>query len=88
MTYIIDNPNKFNIYIEKIPKKAQRDYRLCVDELDDLKVIKKVHEHFLPQLNFNSKDIIQYLDNHSNISKINQYVKQKLIVGRLYENIF
>ena len=77
MTYIVDNPDKFSIYIEKTSKKVQRDYRLCVDELDDFKVVRKVYEHFLPQLDFSSEDIIQFLDNHPNIPKINQHVKQK-----------
>lgn len=79
MTYIIDNPDIFNIYIEDAPKRMQRDYRLCVDELDDLKVVRKVYEHFLPRLDFSSEDIIQYLDSHPNIPKINQHVKQKAI---------
>lgn len=79
MTYIMDNPDKFNIYIKKTSKKVQRDYRLCVDELDDLKVVRKVYEHFLPRLDFNSEDIICFFDNHPNIPKINQHVKQKTI---------
>jgi len=79
MTYILDNPDKFSVYTEKTSKKVQRDYRLCVDELDDLKVVRKVYEHFLPRLDFSSGDIIQFLDTHPNIPKINQHVKQKTI---------
>lgn len=79
MTYIIDNPDKFSIYTEKTSRKVQRDYRLCVDELDDLKVVRKVYEHFLPRLDFSSEDIIYFLDNHPDIPKINQHVKQKAV---------
>jgi spore coat polysaccharide biosynthesis protein SpsF len=79
MTYIIDNPDKFSIYIKKTSRKVQKDYRLCVDELDDLEVVRKIYEHFLPRLDFSSEDIIQYLDSHPNIPKINQHVKQKAI---------
>lgn len=76
-TYIRDNLQKFKIYIEKGPKELQRDYRLCVDELDDLKVVRQVYNHFLPRLDFNSKDIIDFLDENPAIAKINQHVKQK-----------
>jgi len=77
MTYITENPDKFNIRIEKSPMKERRDYRLCVDELDDLKVVREVYNHFLPRMDFNSEDIIGYLDENPEIAEINRHVKQK-----------
>ena len=78
-TYIIDNPDKFSVYTKKASKKIKRDYRLCIDELDDLKVIRKVYKHFLPRLDFSSEDIICFFNNHPDIPKINQHIRQKTI---------
>ncbi|MCZ7401454.1 MAG: glycosyltransferase family protein [Candidatus Methanoperedens sp.] len=77
MTYITENPDKFNIRIEKSPMKERRDYRLCVDELDDLKVVRDIYNHFLPRMDFNSEDIISFLDENPEIAEINRHVKQK-----------
>ena len=79
MTYITDNPSKFNIHIEKAPLDMQKDYRLCIDESDDFEVVRKVYENFLPNLNFNSEDIIQFLDENPEIVEINKHVKQKTV---------
>ncbi len=75
VTYILDHKQKFNLYIKKAPIGVQKKYRLCIDELKDLEVIRKVYEHFLPRLDFSTEEIIKFLDRHREIAKINQSVK-------------
>ena len=76
MTYIIDNPDKFNIYIEKTNKQFE-NYRLCVDELDDLRVVREVYSHFLPKFDINTKEIVGFLNDNPHVSEMNKHIKQK-----------
>jgi spore coat polysaccharide biosynthesis protein SpsF (cytidylyltransferase family) len=76
MTYIIDNPDKFNIYIGKTNEKYE-NYRLCVDELDDLRVVREVYNYFLPKIDFYTKDIVDFLNENPHVPDINKHIKQK-----------
>jgi len=80
VTYLLEHPESFKLRIIKAPDKFKRvNYRLCVDEIADLILIRKIYEHFLPRTDFSSEEIINYLDKNPDLARINQYVKQKVL---------
>jgi len=79
VTFILENPNLFDIKIEKAPAGFFRpDYRVCVDEKPDLILVKKIFSHFKNKKNFFTKDVVGYLDENSNLPSINKNVKQTI----------
>ena len=56
--------------IKNLPK-----YRLCVDEEIDLKLIRKIYEHFHPNIYFNWKQIINFAAKNKKLFKINSELK-------------
>jgi len=77
-TFIIDNPNLFNIKHLEAPKELNDpDLRLCVDEIRDLEVVRIICNHFHPRVDFKLNEILKFLDENSKVKEINQHVKQK-----------
>ena len=74
VNYIFQNKTKFKILHYKPNEKIfRKDIRLTLDYKEDFIVIKKVFEHFYPQnKNFDSFDIINFLDINKNIKNINK----------------
>ena len=77
ISYLKDNDNykkikKINVPcpIKKLPK-----YRLCVDEEIDLKLTRKIYEHFHPNIYFNWKQIINFAAKNKKLFKINSELK-------------
>ncbi len=78
VSFILENPNLFEIKIEKVNTDFFRPkFRICVDEKQDLILVKKIFEHFKPKENFSYLDIINFLDKNPKIANINENVKQK-----------
>lgn len=81
MTYIIKNPQYFNIKIinvKNINKKLYRpELRLCIDTIEDFKVVLKIIKYFKSD-DIDIKKIINYLDNNPNINKINKNIIQRI----------
>jgi spore coat polysaccharide biosynthesis protein SpsF (cytidylyltransferase family) len=78
MTFITEHPEIFSVKIAQAPEELRRpNYRLCVDEVEDLEVVRKIYEHFAPNEDFTLAEIIGFLDNHPEIARINQHVQQK-----------
>ena len=50
-------------------------YRLCVDEEIDLKLTRKIYEHFHPNIYFNWKQIINFAAKNKKLFKINSELK-------------
>lgn len=76
--YIYENKDKFNVGYLKGNKEFIRDYRLCVDTLEDFKVVENII------LNINEKEllyknIITYLDLNRDIAELNKEVMQKKV---------
>ena len=61
------------------PSGLKRDYRLCVDEPADFKLINKIYERLYKEDNgiIDIQDVIKLLDNNPGLAKINSNVKQK-----------
>jgi len=78
MTYITDHPEKFTVTIPTAPLLLRRPkIRLSVDEQADLDLIKIICHNFAPRINFNTKEIISFLDKNPQYAAINSNVKQK-----------
>lgn len=59
--------------------KDYSKYRLTLDTNEDWQVISKIYDHFYNgKHDFYLEDIIQYLEKHQEINKINQEVRQQL----------
>lgn len=53
-----------------------KSYRLCVDTMEDFQLVTKIYERFKDEY-ISAKEIVKYLDNNTNLVKINSMVKQK-----------
>ena len=78
----MDNLNKFKVQIIELPKDLLRpEYRLTVDNPEDLILYKKIYnklKKYLP--NIPLKKIINFLDKNPQIAKVNiQYPRMTRI---------
>lgn len=75
--YIYKHPKEFNIGYVKGNKFYNKDYRLCVDTMEDFKLVKHIYEHFNNPF-VTSKEVVKYLDDNPEIAAINSEVGQKI----------
>ena len=77
--YINENPDKFKILRLKPPKPLQRvKIRLTVDTPEDLIVMRKIYTALsVKQKLISIKRIIEYMDKHPEIKKINSNIPVK-----------
>ncbi|MBK6770861.1 MAG: glycosyltransferase family protein [Ignavibacteria bacterium] len=74
--------DKYKLYNVKTPDKWKRDYevRLALDTEEDFEFIKSVYEGLtINKSDFNLEDILNYLDKHRDLLKINSDVIQKKV---------
>ncbi|AGB42117.1 spore coat polysaccharide biosynthesis protein F, CMP-KDO synthetase [Halobacteroides halobius DSM 5150] len=78
--YINRHPDKFKITSHNPKEDLKRNYRLCVDEIDDFKLIKELYQR-LYQIGeiINIQDVIRLLDDNSELAQINRKVQQKKV---------
>jgi spore coat polysaccharide biosynthesis protein SpsF (cytidylyltransferase family) len=80
ITYHLNHPEKFRHHKLQPPPEIQRlDYRLCVDEPDDLEVIQRICAHFAPRIDFSLTEVLEFLGSHPEIAAINRHVTQKTV---------
>ena len=78
ITYHWKHPHEFRPFVVEAPAEIRKlDYRLCVDEADDLAVIRRICEHFAPRIDFNLAEVIEFLGRHPEVAAINRNVAQK-----------
>jgi spore coat polysaccharide biosynthesis protein SpsF len=79
MPYLYTHRENFSVhYLEPLPEFSRPNYRLCVDTLQDLELILRLHDFFKDKLiELDFKEVIGFLDDNPQIAKINQSVKQK-----------
>lgn len=78
ITYHWRHPQQFRHYVLQAPQEIKDlDYRLCVDEADDLEVIRRICGHFAPRIDFDLAEIIAFLGKHPEVAAINRHVAQK-----------
>lgn len=73
--YIWKNPEKFHLYNFK-NSEDQSEFRWCVDEQEDLELIRKIYANFKPRTIFSFNDVIEFLKLNPKISKINNTIKR------------
>lgn len=74
--YIYKHPNEFKIGHVRGSDFYNRDYRLCVDTIEDFKLVENIYEHFNSEY-VSSRQIVGYLDENPQISNINSNVVQR-----------
>ena len=78
VTYPWRHPDEFRHHVVEAPAEIRKlDYRLCVDEADDLEVVRRICEHFAPRIDFNLAEIVEFLDRNPQVAAINRHVVQK-----------
>jgi spore coat polysaccharide biosynthesis protein SpsF (cytidylyltransferase family) len=78
ITFHWRHPEQFRHHVVQAPGEIQNlDYRLCVDEEDDLQVIRLICTHFAPRIDFTLAEILVFLGQHPEVGAINRHVAQK-----------
>jgi len=88
--FIRQNPSLYKIKNIEAPKKWFRpELELEVDTKEDIYVISKIFEHFqsLGKKNFGIDDIIDFMDNNSNLKKINSNIPRRWKALRKENNV-
>lgn len=75
--YMYRNKDKFKIGYVKGDKLYNKNYRLCVDTVEDFEVVSKVYEHFKDEY-VEASDVVKFLCENSDLAKINCNIIQKL----------
>ncbi|MCX5713484.1 MAG: glycosyltransferase family protein [Candidatus Omnitrophica bacterium] len=78
-SYIYEHPEEFKTEIVRGKQYYENGFilRLCVDEMDDLVLLKRIYDFFSPREDFNLREIVDYLAANPGLIKINENVKQK-----------
>ncbi len=77
VTFIVDNPELFNVRIEKAPQNAMRpDLRVTIDTKADLVAVEKICAG-LGTTDIKAERLIGFLEKHPAIAGVNKGVKQK-----------
>jgi spore coat polysaccharide biosynthesis protein SpsF (cytidylyltransferase family) len=87
MPYIWNHPERFNITVYKSHIDLS-NYRITIDEPEDLLVISKIYEHFKENwLYIRIMDVINFLNKNPNILKINaDFIRNKGYLKSLKED--
>jgi len=76
--YIYENSDRYKVGYVRGNEFYNKNYRLCVDTLEDFKLVEQVFSHFKDEY-VSGKDVIKYLDNNSDIASININIEQKKV---------
>jgi spore coat polysaccharide biosynthesis protein SpsF (cytidylyltransferase family) len=80
LTYPTRHPERFQRHVVNAsPEIQQLDYRLCVDEMDDLEVIRRVCGHFARRIDFTLSEVLDFLEKNPSVAAINRHVVQKTV---------
>ena len=76
--YFWKNPTLFRTFRHDAANNLS-SYRLTVDYLEDIEVVRAIFKHFGEErINFDMKEILEFLDTHPQIRKINSAVAPNL----------
>lgn len=76
--YIYRHPEHFNIGFKEAPEELKRDYRLCVDEIEDLDLMREIYRRLYEKDDIiDIKDVVDLLDNDPKLAGMNVHVEQK-----------
>ena len=74
--YMYRNQEKFKVGYVKGNELYNKDYRLCIDTVEDFEVVTKVYEYFKDEF-VRAKEVVEFLDRNKDIANINAKVMQK-----------
>lgn len=78
--YIYRNPEKFDIGIKEAPEELKRDYRLCVDEIDDYELVDEIYRRLYREGEIiDIGDVIDLLDKEPSLARMNSDIEQKVL---------
>ncbi|MDF2486385.1 MAG: cytidylyltransferase [Herbinix sp.] len=76
--YMYQHPEEFKVFQLLASPFHRKDYRLCVDTIEDFTLINHIYEHFQDKQVPIAK-VIDYLDEHPEIAAINRAIHQKIV---------
>lgn len=76
--YMYTHPDEFNIGVVKGDIFYNKDYRLCVDTIEDFTLVSNIFEN-LGDIFVSSKEVVKFLDSHPEIAYINKEITQKTV---------
>lgn len=74
--YMYRHPEDFKIGYVKGEEFYSKNYRLCVDTLEDFELVSNIYEYFKDEF-VSAKEVIKYLDNNPEVAASNNIIKQK-----------
>lgn len=74
--YMYRHPKEFKIGYVHGSDFYNKDYRLCVDTMEDFKLVESIYKYFKDEF-VSSRYIVSYLDKNPEICKINSNIQQK-----------
>ncbi|MBP7073226.1 MAG: glycosyltransferase family protein [Clostridia bacterium] len=74
--YMYLHPELFRTGLVRGESLFKKNYRLCVDTLEDFTLVEKIYEHF-GDIYVSAGDVVKFLDNNPDIAAINSEVVQK-----------
>ena len=78
MTYLTDHPEKFRLQITAAPGAIRAlGLRLCVDQAEDLDLVRAICAHFTPRIDFRLEETVAFLAENPCLAGLNQNVVQK-----------
>lgn len=76
--YMYTHPDEFNIGIVRGNTFYNKDYRLCVDTIEDFILVSKIFENF-ENIFVSSKEVVKFLDDHTELAYINKEICQRKV---------
>lgn len=74
--YMYKHPKDFSIGFVKGEGLYKKNYRLCVDTVEDFQLVTEIYEHFKDEF-VSAKEVISLLDDNKEIAEINLGIVQK-----------
>ena len=71
--YFWKHPELFKVGYLKNEKNLS-SYRLTIDYPEDYELLKKIYEYFSPRFDFTMHEILEFLDTHSDVKRLNENV--------------
>jgi spore coat polysaccharide biosynthesis protein SpsF len=79
VTWYLDRPEKWKVNKISVCEKLRRNkYRVTIDTIDDLNVVKKIYDALYKDNPISSLEIVKFLDNNQDIVSLNKNYKHRL----------
>lgn len=74
--YMYRHQDMFKVAYLKGENLYNKNYRLCVDTIEDFELAKDIFEHF-KDMHVSSVEVVKYMDSHPELAEINRGITQK-----------